>query len=154
MSHPWIKGGLEAPRSIDKLAEDNDLHQRQEVLVYFYLGNLVRQVEQIQESRIMPLIRERRIFMIGCKFLKNYFNSIPKESLLKAVECLSVLAESEDFSTYRNSYIPPENLEDIDNLVIFRTDVLSPLLSDLESRRVVRPLADAIDKAKRQYGRK
>ncbi len=41
-----IQGGLEASNIIEKLAKENDLHQRQEILVFYYLNSILKKMEE------------------------------------------------------------------------------------------------------------
>ena len=100
-------------------------------------------------NRIMPIIRERGIFMLGARFLNRFHIDLQQPPLLKIVEALSLLADSEDFSTYRERHIPLEQ-ENIEILSSLKEHCLSGLLTS-ENRKIARPLADAIDKAKRSF---
>jgi hypothetical protein len=72
---------------------------------------------------------------------------IPKHKLLVAT-ALAYLVDTEDFLTHRDQYIIGR--EDIEDLVRCKEQVLQGLMTDLEKKKVIRPLIDAIDKAKRQ----
>ena len=87
--------------------------------------------------------------MLGVRFLNRFHDDLQPPSLLKVVEALSLLADSEDFSTYRDRHIPLSG-ENIDLLSSLKEYCLTELLSS-ENRKIVRPLADAIDKAKRSF---
>jgi hypothetical protein len=46
-----LEAALSMPEVIGPLAKRNDLHQRQEVLVFHYLNGLFRHIEDIREHR-------------------------------------------------------------------------------------------------------
>ena len=56
-------------------------------------------------NRVMPIVRERGIFMLLIRVLNQFCNpiegSIQKLHRLKAAETLSLLVETEDFNTHR-----------------------------------------------------
>ena len=97
----------------------------------------------------MPIVRARGIFILGARFLNRFHCDLQPPSLLKVVEALSLLADSEDFGTYRDRHIPLLQ-ENIDILSSLKDNCLTNLLTS-ENRKIARPLADAIDKAKRSY---
>ena len=42
---------LSMPDMIEPLVKGNDIHQRQEVLVFYYMNGLMKHVEEIREHR-------------------------------------------------------------------------------------------------------
>ncbi len=46
-----LEAALELPRVIDALVKQGDLHQRQEVLVFYYLFGVIKHIEDIGEHR-------------------------------------------------------------------------------------------------------
>ena len=99
----------------------------------------------------MPVIRSRKVFMKAAKFLGLYFPSLPSSVFIKAVETLSLIADSEDFGTYRDRHVDlSTSSEDLDVLLHLKENCLSTL-PGLEYKRLLRPLIDAIEKAKRSY---
>lgn len=132
---------------VDGLCKQGDIHQRQEVLVFYYMYGVVKHLDDLGEYRVLPLIRERNIFMLSVQTLCMIGKYLLRAHKLKAAEALSLLAESEDFVTYRPEYIQTQ--QDVDILLEFKETVLADLITDFENRKLVRPLIDAIDKAKR-----
>ena len=98
----------------------------------------------------MPVIRSRKVFMKAAKFLGLYFPSLPSSVFIKAVETLSLIADSEDFGTYRDRHVDLSTSEDLDVLLHLKENCLSTL-PGLEYKSLLRPLIDAIEKAKRSY---
>lgn len=99
----------------------------------------------------MPIVREKGIFMLLIRVLNQFCtpieNSIPKIHRLKAAETLALLVETEDFSTHRSSYYVAS---DVDAMVELKECCLKDLLTDMDTRRTIRPLVDCIERAKRQ----
>lgn len=98
--------------------------------------------------RLMPIIRENRLFIKIVQNLNEFAaDMIPKQKLLIAT-ALALLVDTEDFIIHRDQYITCR--EDVEDLVRCKEQVLTSLMTDLEKKRVIRPLVDSIDKAKRQ----
>jgi hypothetical protein len=95
----------------------------------------------------MPLIRERRIFVQAVKLLNLLGHNVLKAHRLIACQALSLLVDTEDFITHKESYYTND---DVDALVALKETIVQDLMSDFDNRKLVRPLADCIDKAKRQ----
>jgi len=146
-----MEANLALVSTVENLLKESDVYQRQEVLVFHYLYHLMRQVEEIRESRLMPYIRERKVFTTAARVLNVFGKQLVKSHRLIAVESLALIVDSEDFATNPRQYIGPE---DLDIMLELKENVLQELMQDMEKRKVVRPLVDAIDKAKRQLARK
>jgi len=143
-----LQGALESFDIIYRLMQEGDLHQRQEVLVYYYLYGMLRQVEEIKEHRIMPLIRERRVFILSCQLLSKFSKAnLLTAHKLKAAQALALLTETEDFSTHTGQYY---SADDTTVLIELREGLLSELMRDFTNRKLIRPLVDSIDRAKRK----
>ncbi len=99
----------------------------------------------------MPLARDRQLFMLGMRFLDTVHASVIPTHILVGIEAMSLVAETEDFSTYRNVYIT--SARDAEVLLSFKARCLTALQAgaDMERRKLLRPLVDSIDRAKRQY---
>ncbi len=145
---------IENTAIIIALESESNLLRSQEIQVLLYIGLIVRQLESIREERVMPFLRQRNIFMLSIKFLLCSYDLIKNEDIkLKILTSLSVIVETEDFSTYIDKYMSQE-ANDVDVLTNFKKSVLAPMQSSLprEKRAQLRPLSDTIDKAKRSIG--
>ena len=142
-----IEGALEAPEVLRCHCKAGDLHQRQEIVVFYYLFDVMRHVDQIGEGRVMPTIRERGLFMLSINLIERVHTGVLAIHILKALGALSLMTGTEDFSTYTNQYIKYDNVA---TLIEFKAQCLVPLQTDFENRKTIRPLVDCIDKAKRQ----
>lgn len=139
------------PDIIDSYIRQGDLHQRQELMVFHYMNGLFGHIEDIREHRVMPMIRERRVFMLGVEALCNYCQDRGLESLMqvhrvKAAQALSLLVDTDDFCTYKDQHY--QNT-DVDTLIRLKEDCLITIAKDYELKKSIRPLMDCIDKAKR-----
>jgi len=137
---------------LEPLIKSDDLAQRQEIFVFHYLATLMRYIDDIHEDRIMPIVRERNIFMNAVIILTTYHSSMSEVDSMKALEALSGLASTEDFSTYRREYVRRE--EDADVLIELRSSVLGQYQDDFKARRIVRPLLDVVLNVSRQFNMK
>lgn len=142
-----IEGALEAPELLRFHCKAGDLHQRQEIVVFYYLYDVMRHLDEISETRVMPTIRERGIFMLSVNLIERVHTGVLGVHILKALSSLALMAGTEDFITYTNQYIRQENVV---TLVDFKASCLVSFQSDFENRKIIRPLVDCIDKAKRQ----
>lgn len=145
-----LEATLTMPEVIEPLLKQQDIHQRQEVLVFYYLNGLIKHLDEISELRIMPAIRDRRIFMTAVQVLLMFGTAILTAHRLKACEALSLLVQTEDYVTLPTQYYDTINAKEINCLLDFREQIIPPLMVDFESKKAIRPLADAIDKIKRQ----
>eukprot|EP01031_Cornospumella_fuschlensis_P027230 gene27230-32897_t len=143
-----LEGALALPDVMEGLLKKSDMHQRQEVLVFYYLNGLFRHVEDIREHRVMPVVREQKIFMLAVKALCQYGGQIQTAHRFVAAQALALLAETEDFATHRDAYYG-EHAGDVDRMVQLKESMLSELAGDFERRKAIRPLLDCIDRAKR-----
>jgi hypothetical protein len=109
----------------------------------------MHQIEGIHESRIMPFLREHGIFMNTVKFALYIHDQISETYIMKILESLSLISDTDDFKTYTIQYIA--NISDVEELIELKTKVLQGLLTNMDNRRIIRPLSDCIDKAKRTH---
>ena len=96
----------------------------------------------------MPLVRERKVFVQGLRVLAKVDGRVLPSHIFHAATAMALLCESEDFSTYPDQYVT--SAADLAFLSDFRAKTLAPFLTDFEQKKALRPLIDAIDKAKRQ----
>ena len=85
------------------------------------------------------------------QFVIKYAQALPLSTLLKCLQSLAHLVESEEFGTYRDSHIDMSSGEHMELLLVFKEKCLIPYSGDFEKRKVVRPLIDTVDKAERTF---
>jgi hypothetical protein len=138
---------------LDDLHSTGTLRKRQEIMGIMYMYLLLRNIEELDENRFMPLFRKEGTFTYIVRILMRVKDVLPEADMLKACEALSIIVQTEDYNTYREEYISSADLE---NFLDFKKEVLTPLQSKLaaDQRRLVRPMGDAIDKSKRLLARK
>lgn len=149
-----LEAAEKTPELVEGFLRAGDLHQRQEALVFYYLHGMLGHLDDIKEHRVMPQIRERKIFILGVKALCHYCRvsrsagaqAFLTAHRLKACQALALLAETEDFCTYKEQYY---NNSEVDAMLELRDGCLAELSKDFEARKTLRPLMDCIDKAKR-----
>ena len=59
-----VKFGLENKDFVSTRVEDKSLCERQEVVVMHYIMDLMNQVDEIGEDRLMPLMKEKKLFSL------------------------------------------------------------------------------------------
>ena len=89
--------------------------------------------------------------MLSVNLIEKVHNGVLGIHILKALSSLALMTASEDFRTYTDQYILYENVA---TLTDFKATCLASFQSDFEQKKLVRPLVDCIDKAKRQNRRK
>jgi hypothetical protein len=144
-----LEAMLALPEFIEPLLKKSDVYQRQEVLVFYYLNKLFRHVEDIHEHRIMPLVRELNLFMLIVKTLCQYGHDIDLGHRFVAAQALSLLVETDDFTSHRDAYYNPNSAGDLERMLLLKESVLVDLTRNSEHRKALRPLLDTIDRAKR-----
>ena len=102
---------------------------------------------QFISFRIMPLIREKNIFMLSIRVLLAYGRYISESHLLRCCQALNYLIDTEDFETYTKQY---HTTDDVQQLVDLKEKVLNGIKLDSSQKRHIRELSDYIDKLKRQ----
>lgn len=65
---------------------------------------------------------------------------------IKAAQALSLLVETDDFSTHKDQHY---SNTDVDTLLSLKEYCLVGIAKDYEVKKTIRPLIDCIDKAKR-----
>mmetsp|Transcript_2818 Transcript_2818/g.2810 ORF Transcript_2818/g.2810 Transcript_2818/m.2810 type:complete len:308 (-) Transcript_2818:59-982(-) len=129
--------------------DKGDLAMRQEVMVYYYLIAILNRLDELHEDRIMPILRDRHIFMQGVKFLNKYHEYILTTPTLKMIEALSLITASEDYSTYKEQYVTSSS--DASELLSLQENILNNYRNDTAIRSIMRPLVDSINQMKRRY---
>jgi hypothetical protein len=86
------------------------VHLLQEVVVLQYLRLLLLAVDDIGEARYVPIFRRMGVLVLGCKLLLLLHTRLPEAVLLQVCHALSLLAETEDFSTYKPDYLGNVNV--------------------------------------------
>ncbi|OQS07911.1 hypothetical protein THRCLA_00094 [Thraustotheca clavata] len=84
---------------------EKDPADSQEVIVLYYLHGLLKRLEDIGESRIMPLMQERQIFELVAWHLEHNNRSFSPEDTLTAAEVLALICDTEDFQTHPTNYV-------------------------------------------------
>lgn len=99
--------------------------------------------------RVVLLLRDRKIFMKSAQFLETYHASLNNSSALIVIESLVLMADSEDFSTYKSEYVTGE----ADALLLARLHegCLKQFQRDFAQKRMMRPLTDCIAQFRRKY---
>ena len=129
------------------ITSNDDLYKRQEVLVFYYLCSILKGADDLGENRIMPSIRQRKVFMLAVKMIDLIHTKVLPVHVLKMIESLSLLVETEDYSTYRDQYITSQ--DELEILINLQTTCIAEYNKDMSNRKITRPFMEAIDKAKR-----
>jgi hypothetical protein len=142
----------EQSSQVTTLFRSGDVSQKQEFLVFIYLANVMKNIDNVPEETLMGIAKSRRLFMLGVSVLLTTHIHLQKTQMLRMGEALSLVAESENFSTYFSEYI--RGRSDAEELQSLKVACLGQFSSDMEARRCLRPLNDCVDKALRKYRKK
>ncbi len=142
-----LQFALDHPEQITLRVNDGTLGRRQEVIVMHYIQGLMKQVELIGEDRLMPIIKEGRIYSLMLRFLHRWYKQLEDDDLARSAEALSRLIDTEDFVTFKTAYAE----EDDQNLLVEldEDEWLDELCDDDDTRRKLRPLLDFTRECKR-----
>ena len=145
-----FSNALGNPPALESLMINTDFHQYQEVMCFYYIYIIFRHIDDIKESRVMPVYKDKNIFMQQIELLNIIHSRINTVHVLKAVEGLSSVCETDDFSTYySDSYITSSS--DAAQLLALKTNCLNNLYQEFDNRKYMRALMDTIDKTKRKF---
>lgn len=97
----------------------------------------------------MPILREKRVFMMGIEWLTLYSGSLLSIHVIKATEAMGLIADTDDFKTFRDEYI--SNAKDARLLQDFKGKCIDKHLSEFPQKKIIRPLIDSIERARRKY---
>ena len=87
--------------------------------------------------------------MTAIRMLSIVHTGILTAHMLVAIESLSLMVDTDDFTTYTAQYVT--NSSDAEILLAFKAKCVQPLSTDMDKRRLMRSLVDVIDKSKRKY---
>jgi hypothetical protein len=133
---------------VDSEDQMKTLHLKQEVLSLSYLRQALINLDDLAEERFLPFARKMMLLPNALKVLCSIHTFLPRSVLLDSIHSLSLLVDTEDFSTYSEEYWGPAI--DMTLLESVKNDILQPLLDDFDVRKLVRPLSTAVDKIRRQ----
>ncbi|KUF77088.1 hypothetical protein AM587_10005359 [Phytophthora nicotianae] len=129
---------LERPDYLPNKKMDNC----QEVTVIHFLLGLCRQLDSIDESRVMPLLAEKRIFALLAMHLSAHINLLNAADVGVGAEVLALICSTEDFDSHDDYYVDSPEAESA--LLSFYDDYLEEATEDLDTRKRLRPLLDAV----------
>jgi hypothetical protein len=75
----------------EKLSSFDTLGTRQEAMVIHYLHGLCKRIDDIDESRVMPLIEQSQIIPLTARFLHTYHPKLAKEVSASGAQMISRL---------------------------------------------------------------
>jgi hypothetical protein len=129
---------------IEAFERMGDLADRQGVMVIHYLKDLVQTMTDDDESRVMPFVREHKLFPRLARFLLLFAAKLSEHDLIVAVQALAAVCDTEHFQTYDDSYANEEESDICAELVDSFVDALA---DDLDIRRTIRPFLDWVKSA-------
>eukprot|EP00638_Chattonella_subsalsa_P001083 CAMPEP_0117753926 /NCGR_PEP_ID=MMETSP0947-20121206/12530_1 /TAXON_ID=44440 /ORGANISM="Chattonella subsalsa, Strain CCMP2191" /LENGTH=291 /DNA_ID=CAMNT_0005572929 /DNA_START=239 /DNA_END=1114 /DNA_ORIENTATION=- len=145
-----FEDSIQYPEILERHAKTEDLFLRQEIIVIYYLNGLMSQIEEMSEDRVMPLIKERRIFTLLATVLQVHHLQMRMEDILQALTTLAMICDTEDFQTYKD-YDYVQTLDEKETFCILNMDFIANMVEDdWDVRRKIRPLLDFIREVERE----
>jgi len=135
---------------VKALAAEGVLCERQEVVVMFYVRGLMKRIDDVGEDRVMPLMKEHRLFSSMLEFLSKWWKELDDQSLISAAEALALVCATEDFATFAAEHADEEDRAKLAELD--EDEWLDEVCDEDDVRKKLRPLLDFTRKCKR--GRK
>jgi len=117
--------------------------------VFYYICGIMRQIDEIGEDRIMPLIKERKIMSLMLSFLNSWSDSMDDDALIVGARALSLIIDTEDFQTYKEAYIGDEDRQVLVDMGE-EENWLEEIVDDDDVRRNSRPLMDLVRESRRR----
>ncbi|GAB9467955.1 hypothetical protein Gpo141_00005283 [Globisporangium polare] len=118
----------------------------QEITVIHFLLGLCKQLDSIDESRIMPLIMEKRVFSLLAMHLSMNIHLLSSADIAVGVETLALLCATEDFQSHSDRYVDSRETEVA--LLTLKDEYLDEATEDADVRKRLRPLLDVIRRIK------
>ena len=87
--------------------------------------------------------------MLTVEFLEAYHDNFSNSVTLVIIEALVLMADSEDFATYKSEYVTGEADAQLLNRV--NESCLKKFQRDFTIKRMMRPLTDCIAQMRRKY---
>mmetsp|Transcript_27220 Transcript_27220/g.40647 ORF Transcript_27220/g.40647 Transcript_27220/m.40647 type:complete len:304 (+) Transcript_27220:136-1047(+) len=145
-----LQDAVAHPELLEAHAKAGDLHQRQEVIVLYYLAGLLAQIDELGEDRVMPLLKERNLFGLAAEALRQHHAKMRQEDVMKGLAFLALVCDTEDFQTYKD-YDYAQSTEEKETFCILNADLIAAMVEDdWDVRRKIRPLLDFIRDIERE----
>lgn len=112
----------------------------QEVIVIHFLLGLCKQLDSIDESRVMSLLAEKRIFALLAMHLSAHITLLNAADISVGAEVLSLICNTEDFDSHDDYYVDSPEAESA--LLSLYDDYLEEATEDVDIRKRLRPLLD------------
>ncbi|TYZ61487.1 hypothetical protein PybrP1_008950 [[Pythium] brassicae (nom. inval.)] len=131
---------------------DKKMDNCQEITIVHFLLGLCKQLDAIDESRVMPLIIEKRIFSLLAMHLSMNIHLLTvspdsqSADIAVGVEALALLCATEDFQSHSDRYVDSRETESA--LLTLRDEYLEDATADEDVRKRLRPLLDVIRRIK------
>mmetsp|Transcript_5546 Transcript_5546/g.18699 ORF Transcript_5546/g.18699 Transcript_5546/m.18699 type:complete len:250 (+) Transcript_5546:200-949(+) len=132
-----------------ELEPDANMERSQECLVLYYLHSLAVALEDVGDDRTMQYFEEHRILPLVISQMSKGMEVFKSEVLRAGVEFLSMVFDTEMFSTHKERVIDQESSA---ALVALKGKLLPELATDLQQRMKVQPFIDTATAYERRMG--
>ena len=123
---------------------DAEFDRTQETMMLRYLASVMHRAETLGEERVMPQVKQLGIVPLVAQHLHTHSVALKTEGCLAGATFLALVFDTEDYSTYKTSYVTPEVKALLKD---FKPLFLAELTAEMEQRRKLRPLLDEVLKA-------
>ena len=127
-------------------AESLCFERTQEAMVGRYLHSVMARVEALDEDRLMPMVLEHDLVNLVVAHLGAHAVALEPEGQLAAASFLALALDTEAFETTPGQFLSPSSKEVLKTFTVL---FLGELSAEVEQRRKLRPLLDAVARASR-----
>eukprot|EP00239_Pterosperma_sp_CCMP1384_P002268 CAMPEP_0197846372 /NCGR_PEP_ID=MMETSP1438-20131217/3124_1 /TAXON_ID=1461541 /ORGANISM="Pterosperma sp., Strain CCMP1384" /LENGTH=324 /DNA_ID=CAMNT_0043457995 /DNA_START=430 /DNA_END=1404 /DNA_ORIENTATION=- len=128
---------------LEPLLEKKIAEKTQEEMCITYLYQLTTHMEQVSEDQVMNLLEENKSVQFLVDILHSYGEHLSPRVQDQGCQCLSLIFDSEAFSTHREKYIGSDATKS--QLVALKsTPLLTEKVNDFSKKRSVQYLLDVI----------
>lgn len=131
----------------DLVSQKKFQHSSELMIVYFIMG-LMKWIDDLGESRVMPLMIEHDIFMKLVRHIDHFGSKFQDKDMDTAAQALSMICDTEDFQANPESYVGSER--DEAQVVQVKQEFLESVIQS--EKRKFRPLLDTVGDFERTGG--
>ncbi|KAL0585998.1 hypothetical protein ABG067_004321 [Albugo candida] len=92
------------------ILKEKEMEPCQEISVIYYLLGITKQLESMDESRLVPLFVEEKIFQLLTKHLVLQFHLLQEDTVLAALDTLSLMCGTEHFQSHPEDYLDSDDV--------------------------------------------
>lgn len=148
----YVARVLEFSSTFPDIVGRKKFRRSSELMIVYFLMGLMKWIDEVGETRVMPLLVQHRIFNKLVLHVRQWGNKFQQEDLVAAAETLSMICDTEDFQANAESYLETE--ADKTEVLHLKDDYLEQAIEEEGSKRKFRPLLDFMRDCERDIGQR